>query len=358
MVHTLTVSRTDVVATAHLATDLPGQDPLSTRSEGAEVVLQSAEKLLLFCGPLLEPAVCATLQFGIKQALVCMCKGILPIGYGDSKMRRCRAEGIRFDPTSQILVLRLAVTEVFVCPANGELSSNVTFLRAAAGCCLSTSPGEVRVEAKRILTLLDSLLHPVAIALPPIPSQSLVRDRVAKRKADLVASLDGSGVEGVEEGEGGRYGIMKSGEDGWEFSREAGRDVPTPSYTPGRDEGGDDGGKVGGDTIRNGIETEGKALGETRVGSGNTQQSGSGEVNGTIPKEITASVAAPAPNRWEGLLNESGLILSYGENGVGGLRSEGGRVGSDAGLSDSNLSEDIPEIDVSAEVDDPDGHFK
>ena len=147
---------------------------------GPIVILDACEKLLLFCSPLLNDTYRNTIEVALQLALDCICKGVSVELPSDRKLRRAITERIRRNPYYLNSILKLSTIELLASPKNGLMSGNGPILMRAAQCCLGLH--ETSAEAMKALLIVQSVLMPTAIALPPISIPVLVENRIAQKK--------------------------------------------------------------------------------------------------------------------------------------------------------------------------------
>eukprot|EP00607_Mallomonas_marina_P006605 CAMPEP_0182434354 /NCGR_PEP_ID=MMETSP1167-20130531/69347_1 /TAXON_ID=2988 /ORGANISM="Mallomonas Sp, Strain CCMP3275" /LENGTH=553 /DNA_ID=CAMNT_0024624149 /DNA_START=591 /DNA_END=2252 /DNA_ORIENTATION=- len=159
---------------------------------GAEAVMDAIEELLLVGSALLEEQLRVCVEVGTGQLLLCLCKGVMLPMAVDRRLKRYRCELIRCQPHLQSKVLQLATTELQTSHRNGAIGGNLPYLRRAAEACLGQA--ETISVARRALLAIETLIHPVAAVLPPMPMQILVDGRL-KQRSEASFSTTGSGVE-------------------------------------------------------------------------------------------------------------------------------------------------------------------
>ena len=145
--------------------------PLSTIVSSAANILQTAEMLLLFCGPLLPAPAQDTLERSIAKLLYTINLGVLPQTVTSKHIQRETCALLRSSTVLQAQVLRLAVAEVAYAHYDGLRSSNAPLLLQAAHVCLrqrddipcsndSNVSLSVSIEAARALTVTEALMSP------------------------------------------------------------------------------------------------------------------------------------------------------------------------------------------------------
>ena len=79
---------------------------------GPNLVFEVIETLLLYCSPLLPQNMRNSIEIVIGEGISCMAKGILcPQSY-DRKNKRSMCEALRRQPDLQLMILKLAGTEI------------------------------------------------------------------------------------------------------------------------------------------------------------------------------------------------------------------------------------------------------
>lgn len=182
-------------------------DNLSATAAGTLTVLEAVDHVISCCGPLLPDNTRAAIEATIGHALSCMAKGIQPVLPADRRMRRFACEPLRSDPDLQLLVIKVATTEV-MSVYKGKISGNIPLLRRAAESCLGGNT-TLSSTARHALLVIESLVHPVGALLPPVPVDLLLqdalhmRDKVLQEQRELLnkrrssSSVGGIGEEGI-----------------------------------------------------------------------------------------------------------------------------------------------------------------
>jgi hypothetical protein len=135
------------------------------------------DSLLLHCGYAVEPTLLVTIEQLLSKSLLCMMKGIFENKSNNTrKLQRVSCEILRQDVRYQEIILGISLTFICTCHVNGNLSGIIPILRKCSenGLHMFT----LRTQCVRILTILDTILMPTAIAIPSSSVYMQLRDEI------------------------------------------------------------------------------------------------------------------------------------------------------------------------------------
>ena len=127
-------------------------------------LFQLIDHILLYTGCFLSAQPRDRIEYLISKGLACLMKGVLPYQPTHRHLRRAPCEVLRISPAIQLLLIKLAVTDVLIPTSEGGFSGNVSSLRLVCQSLLRQR--ETSAESVRALAVVDAILNPSRITLP------------------------------------------------------------------------------------------------------------------------------------------------------------------------------------------------
>lgn len=140
-------------------------------------ILCSMNNLIVYIGYEISSETTKKIESKLCALLYALTKGIFPAQqYSNRKIHRSNAEIIRVTPQLQQRVLQLGLSFLLHCHKLGVYSAILPILKK----CAEDSLGiiENRMMGMQILTVLDTVTMPVAIALPIHNVQALIQEAI------------------------------------------------------------------------------------------------------------------------------------------------------------------------------------
>ena len=127
-------------------------------------LFQVIDHILLYTGSFLSAQLRDRIEYLISKGLACLMKGVLLYQPTHRHLRRAPCEVLRVSPAIELLLIKLAVTDILIPTSEGGFSGNVSSLRLV--CQSLQRQRETSAESVRALAVIDAILNPSRITLP------------------------------------------------------------------------------------------------------------------------------------------------------------------------------------------------
>jgi hypothetical protein len=153
-----------------------------------DLLFKTLDSIVVYCGYSLSGEHILELESAINKALLCMLTGVFPGKLvHNRKIQRSNCEILREDTRLQVRVLTLASNFIQHCHRDGVLCGSIPVLKRCCENAFNNPP--TRYEATRILSLLDIMLMPTAIAIPLTTLQVTVQNEISRAQRNVNAEV-------------------------------------------------------------------------------------------------------------------------------------------------------------------------